>query len=78
MNYSVRYRLRGQWFFRSIKGIKGDLVAQDIPVATRVLIMDDESRIEIPIDGTVFRFAKERFLVIKKNMEREAGQSIVT
>lgn len=78
MKYSVRYRLFGKWFWKTIKNVKGDLVATDIPTPTRVFLLEDETRIEIPLGGTEFRFSKERFLVIKKNMEKEAGQTIVT
>ena len=76
MTYRVYYKLQGQWFWRKISKVKGDFVSNDIHTTPRVLILHDESRIEIPIDGTLFKFSKDRFLVIKQNMEKESGQKI--
>jgi len=56
--------------------VKGDLIANDVTFKPRVLILHDETRIEIPTDGTLFKFSKDRFLVIKQNMEKESGQKI--
>lgn len=75
--YDVKYRMRHQWSWRILKDIRGDLIAQDMG-GVRVFITDKEERIEIPIEGTVFWFGSGRFLAIKKNMEMEARQPIVT
>ncbi len=72
MTYTVKYKLRNQFFWRKIKNVKGDLFHKDIPVH-RIFILEDESRIEIPILDTIFSFSKERFIVIKQNMEKESG-----
>lgn len=74
MTYTVEYKLRGEWLWKKVQRVKGDLVAQDLGVPMRVFILDDETRIEIPVDGTQFRFCPRRFLTIKQNMEKEAGQ----
>lgn len=76
MTYSVKYKLKGQWFWRSVKRVKGDFIAQDIGTPTRVLILENESRIELPLIGAQFKFSTERFLSIKKNMESEARQTL--
>ncbi len=78
MTYIVRYRRVNQWLFRTIKGVKGDLFAEDLPHRPRIFILEDESKVEIPCVGTEFRFSKERFLVIKQNMEQQSGQHVVT
>lgn len=76
MTYKVYYKLKGQWFWRKVSKVKGDLIANDVTFKPRVLILHDETRIEIPTDGTLFKFSKDRFLVIKQNMEKESGQKI--
>ena len=75
MIYSVQYRQQNQWFWRTIKKVKGDLIPQELP-ATRVFILEDESRIEIPLQGTEFKFCYKRFLAIKSQVEKETGQSL--
>ncbi len=79
MEYTVKYKHRSHWFWRTVKSVKGDMIATDVgsePV--RVLFLKDESRIEIPSKDTEFRFSHERFMVIKKNMEKQANQPIIT
>lgn len=72
MTYEVKYKLKDSWFFKSIKNVKGDLVSPDIS-NLRIFICDNEDRFEVPIEGTVFWFSKDRFLLIKRNMEKESG-----
>jgi hypothetical protein len=76
MNYQVKFKLKNSFFWKTIKNVKGDLVATDLGAPTRVLILDDESRLEIPLEGTQFIFCPKRFLAIKKRMEQEAGQPL--
>ncbi len=76
MLYQVRYRLTGRRFWVTLKKVVGDFVAKDIPIPTRVFILDDETRIEVPIGGTEFEFSKERFLSMKESAEKEAGQKL--
>lgn len=70
--YEVRYREYNRLFFRTIKNVRGDFVAKDLPQEPRVFILADESRVEVPTQGTVFEFSKERFMTIKQLMELEA------
>lgn len=76
LTYTVKYKKVGGLFFKKIKKVKGDFVANDVPGNPRVLILEDESRIEIPTGGLIFVFSNERFLLIKQRMETEAGQAI--
>jgi hypothetical protein len=76
MTYTVKYRTKNQWFWRTLKNVKGDLVGTDIPGDQRVFILEDETRVEVPGVGTEFIFSPGRFLLIKQNMEEEAGQKI--
>ena len=76
MVYTVRYKKKGQLFYRTIKNVKGDFIANDVPGSPRVLVLEDESRMEIPTIDTEFLFDSKRFLVIKQRMEAEAGQPI--
>lgn len=76
MTYTVKYKRKGALFWRKLTNVKGDLIPADLGSALRVFILEDETRIEVPIEGTEFRFCSKRFLSIKQQMEREAGQSI--
>ena len=76
MNYTVKFKTEKSWFWKKFKNVKGDGIMGDTPVPTRFFILDDESRVEVPITGTIFTFSHERFLVIKQTMEREANQDI--
>lgn len=72
--YTVKFKKKDQWFFRTLKNVKGDFIATDVPGSPRVFILEDESRVEIPVVDTEFKFDVGRFLSIKKQMETEAGQ----
>ncbi len=89
MNYTVKYKKIGSFFWRTIKNVKGDgfiengyqFIGMDKPpVGTtkniRWFILDDESRLEIPADNTIFVFSKDRYFSIKKNMEQQTGKNI--
>lgn len=75
MNYQVKFKLKGHHLFRTIGKVQGDLILTD-GTPRRVLILEDETRIEVPMEGTIWEFSKERFLVIKKNMEKESGHDM--
>ena len=76
MLYIAYYKNVGasQWF--RIKNVKGDGLVEGANM--RFFILDDESRIEISTINMMFRFDSKRFLMIKKQMELQAGQSIPT
>jgi hypothetical protein len=75
--YTVEYKLENDLFWKTIDNVKGDLIEKELE-NKRVFILTDETRVEIPEKGTRFTFSKERFLVIKKNMEKDARQPIQT
>jgi hypothetical protein len=60
------------------KKVKGDFVGQASEglAGLRILILEDNSRVEYPIDRYVAQFSKERFEVLRQNMEKEAGQKL--
>lgn len=80
--YSVTYKPRYSFFWKKLNAVKADGILIDTTagqksvVPYRWFILDDESRVEIPMDGTIFKFSKERFYSIKKSMETEVGQTI--
>ena len=76
MNYSVKYKKVDGFFWKTVKKVKGDFIATDLPSSPRVLILENEERIEIPIGGMMFKFSTERFITIKQQMERESGQKL--
>lgn len=78
MTYTCKFKLKDSFFWKTYKKVRGDFVATDLPVPVRVLILEDESRVEIPMADTIFVFCSKRFLTIKQKMEQEAGQKIMT
>lgn len=74
--FNVKYRKRGQWFWRSIKNVKGDMNQSVCGQAHLMFIFSDESFHLVPIEGTEFKFNKDRHYLILKRMEAEAGQKI--
>ena len=71
MSYSVYYKPITSIFWRKIKHVKGDGFVEN--KNTRWFILSDETRIEVPCDGVVFKFSKERFITIKRDMEKMSG-----
>jgi len=76
MSYVVKYRSTGALFWKKIANVKADLNLMKENLAVRVLILEDESRLEIPALTHEFCFSKERFTQILKSQEREIGQKI--
>jgi len=74
MNYSVKYKTKNSFFWHVLKEVKGDGVMQDSPIAFRYFILADESRVEIPMQDTIFQFSKERHYLIKESMNKEMGK----
>ena len=89
MTYTIRYKLKGQWFWRKVTGVEGHYVlntvetiknsqgqssTRDIPT-WEVLALKDKSQVWLPI-GTSMRFSKELFYKRHAGMEKEAGQKI--
>jgi len=78
MIYTVKYKTKGDFFWKTVKRVKGDFCGSEADglAGIRVLILEDETRMEIPLSSTVFKFSSERFLLIRQNMEKEAGQKL--
>ena len=77
MMYSVKYKKIGSWFYKKLANIKGDgLMFRDAGIPYRFFIINDETRIEIPMNDMIFVFSKERFITIKTQMESQVGQKI--
>jgi len=76
MTYIVLYKNENNFFWKKIKNVKKDGILKNYPEPTRFFILEDESQIEIPIRKTIFKFSKNRFLKIKKEMEKEINQDI--
>ena len=74
--FHVKYKQRGQLFWRTVKNVKGDTNQSVCGDSHLMLIFADESCLLIPIEGTQFKFDKERHYLILKRMEAEAGQKI--
>lgn len=72
MNYSVKYKLPGDIFFRTIKNVKGDSLVEN---GNRLLITQDEERYEIS-KNSVIVFSKNRFFSILESKRNETGQDL--
>lgn len=64
--YDVKYKSHNQWFWRTIKDVVEDgIIGIDVStIPFRFFITKNLTRIEIPINGTLFKFAPERAEVI--------------
>ena len=72
ISYTVKYRLEGSWFWKTMRKVKGDGILDE---TARWFILEDERRVEIPRSAE-FKFSKERFYSIKEQMEKESGLKI--
>ena len=75
MTYMMKYRKKDQFLWKTLKRVTGDLLAADLP-GFKIVVFSDESQMHIPLEGTEFWFSKERFIHIRKQMEKEAGQKL--
>lgn len=76
MLYKVYYKKPHGFFWHKFKKVKGDTIYEDvrgIPQSVRVIVCEDETRYEIPMN-CFFKFSKERHYSIQKNMEKETGK----
>ena len=84
MTYSVKYKTPGAWFWKNIRKIEADGILVDMTanvksvIEYRWFLLEDKTRVEIPMAGTIFVFGPERFHAAKKSMEEQAGQTIPT
>lgn len=79
MLYSVK--LISTSFFgvnKTYSKVKGDFIGrpEDGLKNVRVLILEDETRVEVPINSYIIEFSKERFFSLKRGMEKESGQKL--
>lgn len=87
MTYTVWYKKIGSWKWSKINNVKGDHTffvkfrngdkdgIKEVPYKS--FRLEDESVIEVPMDGVVFQYAPPRHALIVKKMEREACQKMV-
>lgn len=75
MTYTVYYKKTNSFLWNKILKVKGDGILPENG-SIRYFICEDETRYEISMENTVFKFSKERFSLILKNMSKESGQDI--
>ncbi len=76
MNYTVCYKKLDSFFWSKIKKVKGDGFVET--KNTRWFILEDETRVEISCENMIFKFSNERFMSLKKEMEKTIGSKIST
>jgi hypothetical protein len=75
ITYTVYYKTTGLFsLWKKLKNVKGDGIVEN--GMCRFFILEDETRVEIPVHGMFFKFSKERFFSIQQRMSEEAGQDI--
>ena len=77
MKYTVKYRPSNQLLWRKLKNVTGDGISE-AKTGFRWFYLEDNTYVEIPTSGVIFRFSKERYSLIKAKMEKEAGQRLPT
>lgn len=82
MTYTVYYKKSWSPFWKKIERVEADGVLIDIPTASRYeyrwFLLEDKTRIEIPMANIIFKFTSDRYLATKKVMDAQAGQVIPT
>ena len=85
--YDVSYRQRGRIFWQTVKNVTGDFVFWEktlndmgkplpFPTPTRVFDTDNGSRVDVPIEGTEFRYPPQRYRNIELLKNDEAKTKI--
>ena len=69
--YRVKYRQKGQIFWRTVNNVKGD----GVEGAFRFFYMEDDSILYIGLDAEVW-FSPDRQAIITHQMSKEAGQPV--
>ena len=72
--YTVQYKLKGQWFWRRIRHVKGDEFVNG--GRALLVITENEERFDVPTEGTRFYFERARYENILGRMSKEAGQPV--
>jgi hypothetical protein len=69
--YKIKYRQPGQWFWRTVKNVKGD----GVEGLFRFFQTESDDLIYVSCNAEVI-FSKERQAIITHKMSRDAGQPI--
>lgn len=76
--YKVRYKRKGiffwNFFWRELGEVKGDAILEVARV--RIFILKDDTCINIPIDGTIFEFSKEREFSRAKEIQDKINSAV--
>lgn len=72
--YIVKYRQPGQFFWRTLKNVRGDGLERD---QFRWFITNDDEFYYVSLDAEVY-FEGKRQEIINKQMNKETGQQVQT
>lgn len=83
--YIVKYRCRFQSDFTELENVVGDLKLDEYtkdhkgdpapwPMSTRLLILEDDTRVEVDMEGTEFIFSPQRQRNLELDHNEEANQ----
>ena len=72
MLYKIRYRRKGQWFWRNLKDVKGHNVVED-----KLEVFFNDGITLIPKWSELdFKLGSDFILKQKEDLEKEAGQTV--
>jgi hypothetical protein len=72
ITYDVFYKMPRWLFWRKVSKVANDAIGNTYPF--RILIREDGTRIDLPID-VIVKYSKTRALVIKANEEARAAEA---
>lgn len=76
--YTLKYKRKNQFFFKTVKNIIGDELVITNGFHHMAFHIEDKSIIEIPIQGTEFKYSKERYYQIIDRKEKQTGLDLKT
>ena len=76
--YEVKYKLYNRRFWGTIREVIEDGIIESTVSAIpfRFFVTKNLTRIEIPVNGTIFKFSPERAEIIRKSKFREEESDI--
>jgi hypothetical protein len=84
MTYTVKYKPKGAWCWRTIKKVVGDGIVTVVATPSgpsilqepyRFFTTEDNAMVHVPLSSEVI-FGKERDAIIAKNMSKTIGQQV--
>lgn len=76
ITYSIKYRKKNQWFWRSVKNVCGDAYPNFLGDSHMYFEKTDHTVVMVPKDGTEFKFSSGRHKLIQEQMHQESNGTV--